>query len=58
MKKNKEGKEQGSDGKACWDGFYYAGYDSKNKKDICKPNKTWKKYYYYYYYLYLALDKV
>jgi hypothetical protein len=39
-KKNKAGKEQGSDGRACWDGFYYAGYDSKNKKDICKPIKN------------------
>jgi len=34
-KKNKAGKEQGSDGKACWDGYKYAGTeDGKDKK--CK----------------------
>ena len=32
--KNKEGKEQGADGKACWKGYRYAGTD-KNGKDIC-----------------------
>jgi hypothetical protein len=31
--KNKEGKEQGADGKACWDGYKYAG--TKNGKDKC-----------------------
>ena len=38
----KKGKKKGSDGKACWKGYYYAGYDSKNKKDICKPVKKKK----------------
>ena len=33
-KKNKAGKEQGIDGKACWDGYTYMG--TKNGKDICK----------------------
>lgn len=32
--KNKEGKEQGADGKACWKGYKYAGTD-KNGKDKC-----------------------
>ena len=32
-KKNKEGKEQGADGKACWKGYRYAG--TKNGKDKC-----------------------
>jgi hypothetical protein len=32
-KKNKEGKEQGSDGKACWDGYRYAG--TEDGKDKC-----------------------
>jgi len=32
------GKKKGSDGKACWEGYYYAGYDAKNQKDICKPS--------------------
>jgi hypothetical protein len=32
-KKNKEGKEQGADGKACWDGYKYAG--TENGKDKC-----------------------
>jgi hypothetical protein len=31
--KNKEGKEQGADGKACWKGYKYAG--TKNGKDEC-----------------------
>ena len=38
-KYKKGGKKKGSDGKACWEGYYYAGYDKKNKKDICKPIK-------------------
>ena len=33
-KKNKAGKEQGIDGKACWDGYTYMG--TENGKDICK----------------------
>ena len=32
-KKNKEGKEQGADGKACWKGYKYAG--TQNGKDSC-----------------------
>lgn len=32
-KKNKEGKEQGADGKACWSGYRYAG--TENGKDKC-----------------------
>lgn len=32
-KKNKEGKEQGIDGKACWKGYRYAG--TENGKDKC-----------------------
>lgn len=32
-KKNKEGKEQGSDGKACWDGYRHAG--AEGGKDKC-----------------------
>tara|TARA_R100000278_G_C5442256_1_gene154114 strand:+ start:250 stop:816 length:567 start_codon:yes stop_codon:yes gene_type:complete len=39
MMLKKGGKKKGSDGKACWKGYYYAGYDAKNKKDICKPIK-------------------
>ena len=35
MKKNKEGKEQGADGRACWDGYRYAG--TENGKDKCVP---------------------
>lgn len=31
--KNKEGKEQGADGKACWKGYKYAG--TENGKDKC-----------------------
>jgi hypothetical protein len=34
-KKNKAGKEQGVDGKACWDGYRYAG--TENGKDKCVP---------------------
>ena len=34
--KNKDGKEQGGDGKACWDGKKYAGKD-KDGSDICVP---------------------
>jgi len=34
-KKNAAGKEQGADGKACWDGFRYAG--TENGKDKCVP---------------------
>ena len=33
--KNKEGKEQGADGKACWKGYKYAG--TENGKDKCVP---------------------
>ena len=36
-KKNKAGKEQGADGKACWEGYSYAG--TENGKDKCVPNK-------------------
>ena len=32
-KKNKAGKEQGADGKACWDGYKYAG--TEDGKDKC-----------------------
>ena len=35
-KKNKAGKEQGADGKACWEGYSYAG--TENGKDKCVPN--------------------
>ena len=34
-KKNKAGKEQGADGKACWDGHKYTG--TKDGKDKCVP---------------------
>lgn len=34
--KNKDGKEQGGDGRACWDGKKYAGKD-KDGSDICVP---------------------
>tara|TARA_R110000787_G_scaffold76800_6_gene169191 strand:+ start:507 stop:1106 length:600 start_codon:yes stop_codon:yes gene_type:complete len=34
-KKNKAGKEQGADGKACWDGYKYAG--TEGGKDKCVP---------------------
>ena len=34
-KKNKDGKEQGADGKACWDGYKYAG--TEDGKDKCVP---------------------
>jgi hypothetical protein len=33
--KNKAGKEQGADGKACWKGYKYAG--TENGKDKCEP---------------------
>ena len=33
-KKNKEGKEQGVDGKACWDGFRYAGTEDGSDKCV------------------------
>ena len=36
-KKNAAGKEQGIDGKACWEGYSYAG--TENGKDKCVPNK-------------------
>jgi hypothetical protein len=40
--KNKEGKEQGIDGKACWKGYKYAG--TENGKDKCvKENKDEKE---------------
>tara|TARA_R110002012_G_scaffold4083_1_gene18982 strand:+ start:506 stop:925 length:420 start_codon:yes stop_codon:yes gene_type:complete len=39
----RKGKKKGSDGKACWEGFYYGGYDEKNEKDICLPNPKKKK---------------
>ena len=35
MKKNAAGKEQGVDGKACWDGFRYAG--TEDGSDKCVP---------------------
>ena len=35
-KKNKAGKEQGADGKACWKGKRYAGQD-EDGSDICEP---------------------
>ena len=34
-KKNAQGKEQGVDGRACWDGYKYAG--TENGKDKCVP---------------------
>ena len=36
--KNKEGKEQGADGKACWKGYKYAG--TENGKDKCVPMES------------------
>ncbi len=33
-KKNKEGKEQGADGKACWDGYRYAGTEDGSDKCV------------------------
>ena len=33
--KNSDGKEQGADGKACWDGYKYAG--TEDSKDKCVP---------------------
>ena len=38
--KNKKGKEQGIDGKACWDGYKYAG--TENGKDKCVKIKKKK----------------
>ena len=35
IKKNAAGKEQGADGKACWEGYKYAG--TENGKDKCVP---------------------
>lgn len=39
--KNKEGKEQGADGKACWKGYKYAG--TSNGKDKCVKMKEEKE---------------
>lgn len=39
MAKNKKGKEQGADGKACWEGYRYAG--TKNGKDKCVEIKRY-----------------
>jgi len=36
--KNKEGKEQGADGKACWKGYKYAG--TENGKDKCVKSEA------------------
>ena len=33
-KKNKAGKEQGVDGKACWDGYSYAGTEDGSDKCV------------------------
>ena len=33
-KKNKAGKEQGVDGKACWDGYRYAGTEDGSDKCV------------------------
>lgn len=38
--KNKEGKEQGADGKACWKGYRYAG--TKNGKDKCVKSEEFE----------------
>jgi hypothetical protein len=38
--KNKEGKEQGADGKACWKGYKYAG--TKNGKDECVKSEEFE----------------
>jgi hypothetical protein len=38
--KNKEGKEQGADGKACWKGYKYAG--TKNGKDKCVKSEEFE----------------
>lgn len=35
QKKNAQGKEQGVDGKACWDGYKYAG--TEGGSDKCAP---------------------
>jgi len=34
-KKNKEGKEQGADGRACWDDYKFVG--TEDGKDKCVP---------------------
>jgi hypothetical protein len=39
--KNKEGKEQGADGKACWSGYKYAG--TEGGKDKCVKSEAWEK---------------
>ena len=39
--KNKEGKEQGADGKACWKGYKYAG--TENGKDKCVKSEEVEK---------------
>jgi hypothetical protein len=39
--KNKEGKEQGADGKACWKGYKYAG--TENGKDKCVKTEEVEK---------------
>ena len=41
--KNKEGKEQGADGKACWKGYKYAG--TENGKDKCVPSEEYMELY-------------
>jgi hypothetical protein len=33
-------KKKGADGKACWDGYRYAG--TRNGKDVCVPIKKGK----------------
>ncbi len=38
--KNKEGKEQGADGKACWKGYRYAG--TEKGKDKCVKSEEWE----------------
>lgn len=38
--KNKEGKEQGADGKACWKGYKYAG--TEGGKDKCVKAEEWE----------------
>ena len=38
--KNKEGKEQGADGKACWKGYKFAG--TKNGKDKCVKSEEFE----------------
>lgn len=36
----RKGKKKGNDGKACWDGYYYAS--TKWGKDVCKPTNKKK----------------